>query len=167
MSKRNFASLLSITTQSSNRLQKVPTRSRPTCSQTEATSLSAPNVSVARVFFQPSVIGKGASGVHVISFHNIMKCDVDIRVNLYCSTLVKVPSMDWRVYLVDDIGSIHDVFSRASLSSFFSKGCYVERRWLHPRWFPMWLRDSFGAAFFFPSLSLSDFDTLRSCSMVA
>ena len=38
-----------IATQSSNRLKKVPTRSRPTCSQTETSSL-APNVSVPRKF---------------------------------------------------------------------------------------------------------------------
>ena len=36
-----------------NRLKKVPTRSRPTCPQTETSPLSSPNVSVARVFFQP------------------------------------------------------------------------------------------------------------------
>ena len=33
--------------------------------------------------FQPCVIGKETSGVHDTSFHNIMKCDVDIRENLY------------------------------------------------------------------------------------
>ena len=62
----------------------------------------------------------------------------------------------------DGIGSIHDVFSRASLSSKFPKD--VERLRLHPRLFPMWLRDSFGAAVFFIffSLSLSDCDTLPS-----
>ena len=37
------------------------------------------NVSVASVLFQPSVIGKEASGVHNTSFHNFMKCDVGIR----------------------------------------------------------------------------------------
>ena len=40
VSKRNFATLLSTTTQSSNRLRKVPTRSRPTCSLTKISSLS-------------------------------------------------------------------------------------------------------------------------------
>ena len=40
----------------------------------------------------------------------------------------------------DGFGSIHDVFSSASLSlsRFFLKD--VERLWLHPRWYPMWLR---------------------------
>ena len=31
--------------------------------------------------FQPSVIGNKASGVHDTYLHNIMKCNVDIRVN--------------------------------------------------------------------------------------
>ena len=67
-----------ITTRSSNRL----TRRRPASFQTETSSLLARNVSVAReVLLQPSFTGKGASGTHGISFQ--MKCDVDIRQNLY------------------------------------------------------------------------------------
>ncbi len=54
-SKRTFATLLSNTTQSSHRLRNVPTF-RSTCSQTVTSSLSVLNVSVARVFFKPSVI---------------------------------------------------------------------------------------------------------------
>ena len=73
-----------IATQSSNRLRKVPTRSRPTCSQTETSSLSAPNVSVPREFFSASFIGIKASGVHDTSFHYIMKCDVATRTTLSC-----------------------------------------------------------------------------------
>ena len=67
MSKRNFATLLLATTQSSNRLRNVPTI-RSTCSQTETSSLSVLNVSVARVFFKPSVIGKEASGMRDFFF---------------------------------------------------------------------------------------------------
>ena len=67
MSKRNFATLLLTTTQSSNRLRNVPTV-RSTCSQTETSSLSVLNVSFARVFFMPSVIGKEASGMHDFFF---------------------------------------------------------------------------------------------------
>ena len=48
MSKRNFLHRSWITTRSSNRLQKVRTRRIPTRSQTETSSLRAPNVSVAR-----------------------------------------------------------------------------------------------------------------------
>ena len=51
MSKRNFAAVLLTATQSSNRL----------CSQTVTLSLSVMNVSVARVFFKPSDIGKEPS----------------------------------------------------------------------------------------------------------
>ena len=43
--RENFATVLPTATQSSNRLQKVPTKSRPTCSQTKTSSLSAPNAS--------------------------------------------------------------------------------------------------------------------------
>ena len=67
MSKRNFAPLLLTATQSSNRLRNVPTI-RSTCSQTETSSLSVMNVSVARVFFKPSVIGEEASGMHDFFF---------------------------------------------------------------------------------------------------
>ena len=40
--------------------------SRPMCSQTDTSSLSVLNVSVVRVFFKPSVIGKEASGRHEV-----------------------------------------------------------------------------------------------------
>jgi len=33
--------------------------------------------------FQPSLVGKGASGVHDATFQSIVKCDVDIRKDLY------------------------------------------------------------------------------------
>ena len=35
------------------------------------------------VLFQPSFIGKEASGIHVTTFQSITKCDVDIREDLY------------------------------------------------------------------------------------
>ena len=35
------------------------------------------------VLFQPSFIGKEASGIHDTTFQSIMKCDVDIRKDLY------------------------------------------------------------------------------------
>ena len=60
MSMRNFNIVLVTTTKSSNRLRHVLTV-RSTCSQTETSSLSMLNVSVARVFFKPSVFGKEAS----------------------------------------------------------------------------------------------------------
>jgi actin-related protein len=35
------------------------------------------------VLFQPSMIGKEDEGVHVLTYNSIMKCDIDIRKDLY------------------------------------------------------------------------------------
>jgi len=40
------------------------------------------------VLFQPSLIGKEASGVHDTTFQTIMKCDVDIRRDLYANIVL-------------------------------------------------------------------------------
>merc|ERR1719446_230646 len=40
------------------------------------------------VLFQPSFIGKEASGIHEITFQSIMKCDVDIRRDLYSNIVL-------------------------------------------------------------------------------
>jgi len=40
------------------------------------------------VLFQPSFIGKEASGVHDCTFQTIMKCDVDIRKDLYANVVL-------------------------------------------------------------------------------
>ena len=40
------------------------------------------------VLFQPSFIGKEASGVHDCTFQTIMKCDVDIRRDLYANIVM-------------------------------------------------------------------------------
>jgi len=40
------------------------------------------------VLFQPSFIGKEASGIHDTSFQTIMKCDVDIRKDLYANVVL-------------------------------------------------------------------------------
>ena len=40
------------------------------------------------VLFQPSLIGKEASGVHDCAFQTIMKCDVDIRRDLYANIVL-------------------------------------------------------------------------------
>ena len=42
------------------------------------------------VLFQPSFTGKGASGFHDNSFRNVMKCDVDIRKELYANVVFSV-----------------------------------------------------------------------------
>jgi len=40
------------------------------------------------VLFQPSFIGKEASGIHDCTFQTIMKCDVDIRKDLYANIVM-------------------------------------------------------------------------------
>jgi len=40
------------------------------------------------VLFQPSLIGKEASGIHDTTFQSIMKCDVDIRKDLYSNVVL-------------------------------------------------------------------------------
>jgi actin-related protein len=40
------------------------------------------------VLFQPSFVGKEASGIHDTSFQSIMKCDVDIRKDLYSNVVL-------------------------------------------------------------------------------
>ena len=40
------------------------------------------------VLFQPSFIGKEAAGVHETTFQSIMKCDVDIRKDLYANVVL-------------------------------------------------------------------------------
>jgi actin beta/gamma 1 len=41
-----------------------------------------------KVLFQPSFIGKEASGIHDTMFQTIMKCDVDIRKDLYANIVL-------------------------------------------------------------------------------
>merc|ERR1711881_297063 len=40
------------------------------------------------VLFQPNMIGKEEEGVHKLTFQSIMKCDVDIRKDLYANTVM-------------------------------------------------------------------------------
>jgi len=40
------------------------------------------------VLFQPSLVGKEASGIHDITFQSIMKCDVDVRRDLYSNIVL-------------------------------------------------------------------------------
>merc|ERR1712187_1032834 len=40
------------------------------------------------VLFQPSFIGKEASSIHDTTFQSIMKCDVDIRKDLYANVVL-------------------------------------------------------------------------------
>ena len=59
-----------------------------TFSQTETSSLSAPNVSCGvKVLFQPCFTSKEASGVHDTSFRCFMKCDVTSAKFLYVNVV--------------------------------------------------------------------------------
>merc|ERR1712151_1202158 len=40
------------------------------------------------VLFQPSFVGKESSGIHDTTFQPIMKCDVDIRKDLYANVVM-------------------------------------------------------------------------------
>ena len=40
------------------------------------------------VLFQPSLVGKEAAGIHETTFQSIMKCDVDIRKDLYANVVM-------------------------------------------------------------------------------
>merc|ERR1711985_200997 len=40
------------------------------------------------VLFQPSFIGKEANGIHETTFQSIMKCDIDIRKDLYANVVL-------------------------------------------------------------------------------
>ncbi|CCI47769.1 hypothetical protein ABG067_005685 [Albugo candida] len=51
-------------------------------------SLGNERFRAAEVLFQPALIGKEASGVHDCTFQTIMKCDVDIRKDLYCNIVL-------------------------------------------------------------------------------
>jgi actin len=54
------------------------------------------------VLFKPSLIGKEQSGIHQLTYDSIMKCDVDIRRDLYTNTVLSggstmFPSIDARL----------------------------------------------------------------------
>ena len=49
---------------------------------------SETNVRCPEVLFQPQFIGKEEEGIHKLTFQSIMKCDVDIRKDLYANTVM-------------------------------------------------------------------------------
>ncbi|KAK1386037.1 Actin, cytoplasmic 2 [Heracleum sosnowskyi] len=52
-------------------------------SAVEKTMKSAERFRCPEVLFQPSMIGMESAGIHETSYNSIMKCDVDIRKDLY------------------------------------------------------------------------------------
>ena len=105
--QEKFSTCFLITTLSSNRPRTL-TRSRPTCSQTETSSLSLRTFPLRECFFQPSVIGKEAGGVHDTS------CRVDICKELYVNVVLSVGTTRFHGFL------------RTRRRNW--------RRWLQPRW---------------------------------
>merc|ERR1712102_163531 len=56
----------------------------------------------AEVLFQPNLIGRESEGIHNLTFSSIMKCDVDIRRDLYRNTVLSggsamYPNLDQRL----------------------------------------------------------------------
>merc|ERR1712157_669137 len=56
----------------------------------------------AEVLFQPNLIGRESEGIHKLTFESIMKCDVDIRRDLYRNTVLSggstmFPNLDARL----------------------------------------------------------------------
>jgi len=54
------------------------------------------------VLFQPNFIGKESEGIHKLAYESIMKCDVDIRRDLYTNTVLSggttmFPNIDVRL----------------------------------------------------------------------
>merc|ERR1711890_97918 len=85
--------------------------------------------------FQPSFLGMEACGIHETTFNSIMKCDVDIRKDLYANTVMSGGTTMYPVLLT--------VCRRRSLpwlpppsrsrSSLPPRGSTPLDRWLHPR----------------------------------
>merc|ERR1712014_441659 len=86
------------------------------------------------VLFQPSFIGKEASGIHDTTFQSIRKCDVDIRKDLYSNVVLSGGTTMFRHRRAHDqgthgLGALHDE----------DQGCRPARAqvlrvdwWLHP-----------------------------------
>merc|ERR1711971_725029 len=56
----------------------------------------------AEVLFQPNLIGRESDGIHKLTYKSIMKCDVDIRRDLYTNTVLSggstmFPNLDQRL----------------------------------------------------------------------
>merc|ERR1719233_459374 len=65
-------------------------------------SIGAERFRCAEVLFQPSLLGKESEGIHKLAYESIMKCDVDIRRDLYTNTVLSggttmFPNIDVRL----------------------------------------------------------------------
>jgi len=65
-------------------------------------TIGAERFRCAEVLFQPSLLGKESEGIHKLAYESIMKCDVDIRRDLYTNTVLSggttmFPNIDARL----------------------------------------------------------------------
>jgi len=65
-------------------------------------TIGAERFRCAEVLFQPSLLGKESEGIHKLAYESIMKCDVDIRRDLYENTVLSggttmFPNIDARL----------------------------------------------------------------------
>merc|ERR1712173_317093 len=65
-------------------------------------TIGAERFRAAEPLFQPNLIGKESKGIHELTFQSIMKCDVDIRRDLYTNTVLSggstmFPNIDKRL----------------------------------------------------------------------
>ena len=51
-------------------------------------TLAKERVNVPETLFQPAFIGMESAGIHETTYNSIMKCDVDIRKDLYANTIL-------------------------------------------------------------------------------
>ena len=51
-------------------------------------AIGAERFRCAEVLFQPNLVGKESEGIHKLAYNSIMKCDVDIRRDLYMNTVL-------------------------------------------------------------------------------
>jgi len=68
----------------------------------EVITVGAERFRCAEVLFQPNLIGRESDGIHKLTYESIMKCDVDIRRDLYRNTVLSggstmFPNLDQRL----------------------------------------------------------------------
>jgi actin beta/gamma 1 len=66
------------------------------------------------VLFQPSFVGKEASGIHDTTFQSIMKCDVDIRKDLY-SNVVLSGGATTLIFMVEGANAVNSLVMRSPM----------------------------------------------------
>ena len=73
--------------------------------------------------FQPSMLGMESTGIHETTYNSIMKCDVDIRKDLYSNTVLSGGSTMYPgtiVRVCEDVSAFLSLHSCVILLSDFS-----------------------------------------------